>query len=263
MEELLLSEPLILAVDDEPGILRLLSLELQAQGCRMITTTDPREALTLAQSAEPDLVLIDLMMPEMSGYELMKRMRVRRRIPIIILSGKDGARDRLQGLESGADDYIVKPFSPDELGARIRAVLRRAAQSPREVPPINAGGLAVHLGRRLVTRDGQAVTLTRSEWLLLQYLVRNAGRVMLYEDILENVWGPEYREDAQYLRVWISRLRAKLEANPNRPDVIRTHLGVGYVFVADAHTRTPIRLPVDDDGELLRRSRKVRARTTA
>jgi two-component system KDP operon response regulator KdpE len=263
LPDLLLSEPLILAVDDDGGVLRLLTVELQAQGFRVITTDSPARALALAASEEPDLALIDVVMPAMSGIDLMKRIQAHRRIPIILVTGRDRAADRVHGLEAGADDYVVKPFGPEELGARIRAVLRRGAHTPRELPPISAGGLDVYLGRRLVTRDGRPVTLTRSEWLLLQYLVRNSGRVLLYEDILENVWGPDYRTDSQYLRVWISRLRAKLESNPNRPDVIRTHLGMGYVFVADVHPRNAIRLPVDNDGELLRRARKVRARTPA
>ena len=257
------AETLVLAVDDEPGVLRLMTIELQAQGFRLITTEDPFEALKLAAEHEPDIALLDITMPGMHGIELMKRIQEHRRIPVILVTGRSRSVDRVWGLEHGADDYVVKPFGPEELGARIRAVLRRAANPARELPPVSAGGLEVHLGRRVVLRDGQPLTLTRSEWLLLQYLVRNAGRVLLYEEILENVWGPDYREDSQYLRVWVSRLRAKLEANPNRPDVIRTHLGVGYVFVADARQATPLRLPVGDDGALLRRARKVRARTTA
>ena len=222
------TEPLVLAVDDETGILRLIKLELAEQGLRVVTANSGEEALRLAEEQRPDLVVLDIIMPEMTGLEVMRRLREQSNAPIILVTAKDSDSDKVRGLELGADDYIVKPFSPEELGARIRAVLRRStgAQSAERV--VRAANVEIDLDRRLVTRDGDPVTLTRTEWLLLQHLAANVGKVLMNAELLSKVWGPEYRDDVQYLRVWVSRLRAKLEPESAEPVIIKTRQGIGY-----------------------------------
>jgi two-component system KDP operon response regulator KdpE len=234
--------PLVLAVDDEPGILRLLKQELTEQGLRVITANNGEEALRLAEEQRPDLVLLDVMLPDMSGLEVMRRLRERSDAPIILLTARDTDSDKVRGLEMGADDYVVKPFSPDEVAARIRAVLRRtsgARLSGRRL--MLAGGLEIDMDRRLVLRQGEVVHLTRTEWLLLQQLAAHAGRVLTNSELLSKVWGPEYRDDVQYLRVWVSRLRRKLGDNPAEPSIIRTMPGIGYMLDAEviAYDRRP------------------------
>lgn len=227
------AEPLLLVVDDEAGILRLIKLELSAQGFRVITASGGEEALRLAEEQRPDAVLLDIMMPEITGLEVMRRLRERTNIPVLLVTAKDKDADKVRGLELGADDYIVKPFSPDELGARVRAVLRRGlGQDVERV--VRAGDVEIDLTRRLVKRNGNPVAVTRTEWLLLQHLAANAGKVMLNTELLSKVWGPEYRDDLQYLRVWVSRLRAKLEVEPANPTIIKTLQGIGYMFEAES-----------------------------
>ncbi len=225
--------PLVLAVDDEVGILRLIRLELTAQGFRVITASSGEEALAIAETQRPDVVLLDIVMPEMNGHEVMRALRERSPVPIILVTARDREVDKVRGLELGADDYIVKPFGADELGARIRAVLRRSAGiGPDQV--VHAGDITVDLGKRLVHRKGKQVALTRTEWQLLQHLAANPGKVILGGELLSKVWGPEYRDDLQYLRVWISRLRQKLEETPGAPTIVKTLPGIGYMFQPDA-----------------------------
>jgi two-component system, OmpR family, KDP operon response regulator KdpE len=226
-------EPLVLAVDDEAGILRLMKLELSAQGFRVITAGSGEEALRLVEEQRPDIVLLDIIMPEMTGLEAMRKIREQLNIPVILVTAKDSDTDKVRGLEMGADDYIVKPFSPEELSARIRAVLRRSVGAQSSERVISVGGVEIDLNRRIVTRDGDPVSLTRTEWLLLQYLAANAGKVMLNAELLSKVWGPEYHDDVQYLRVWVSRLRRKLERNPSDPSIIKTMQGIGYMLDAE------------------------------
>ena len=224
------TQPLVLAVDDEMGILRLITLELTAQGFRVITASSGEEALAVAEIQRPDVVLLDVVMPEMSGYEALRALREKESIPVIFVTARDRAGDKVRGLELGADDYVVKPFGADELAARIRAVLRRAVDVNSPDPVIRAGDIAVDLDKRLVQRSGEQILLTRTEWQLLQHLAANAGKVILSGELLAKVWGPEYRDDLQYLRVWISRLRRKLEVEPSNPKIIKTLPGIGYVF---------------------------------
>jgi DNA-binding response OmpR family regulator len=230
------SQPLILAVDDESGVLRLIKLELASQGFRVITAGGGEDALRLAEEQRPDVVLLDIMMPEITGLEIMRRLRERTNIPVVLVTAKDRDADKVRGLELGADDYIVKPFNPEELGARIRAVLRRSMGSQDSAQVVNIGALEIDLNRRLVTRSGELITLTRTEWLLLQHLAANPGKVMLNAELLTKVWGPEYRDDLQYLRVWVSRLRHKIEPNPSTPVIIKTFQGIGYMLDAEAET---------------------------
>ena len=227
------TEPLLLVVDDEAGILRLMKLELSGQGFRVVTAADGEEAVRLAEEHRPDAILLDVMLPGPLGLEVMRRLRERSNVPILLVTAKDKDTDKVRGLELGADDYIVKPFNPDELGARVRAVLRRTiAQDTERV--ITSADVEIDLNRRLVKKGGEPVSLTRTEWLLLQHLAANAGKVMLNTELLTKVWGPEYRDDLQYLRVWVSRLRAKLEETPSSPAIIRTLQGIGYIFEAEA-----------------------------
>jgi two-component system KDP operon response regulator KdpE len=229
-------EPLILAVDDEAGILRLIKLELSSQGFRVIVANDGEEALRLAEQQRPDIVILDIVMPDMSGLEVMRRLRERTSIPIILLTAKDHDEDKVRGLELGADDYLVKPFNPEELSARVRAVLRRGFRpSTGAENVVRVNNVEIDLNRRLVKKDGEVVSLTRTEWMLLQHLAANAGKVMLNTELLSKVWGPEYRDDLQYLRVWVSRLRSKLEPDPANPSIIKTLQGIGYLLDAEGH----------------------------
>ena len=227
------AEPLILAVDDEVGIQRLIKLELSSQGFRVVTASGGEEALRLAEQQRPDIAVLDIVMPDMSGLEVMRKLRERTGIPIILLTAKDNDADKVRGLELGADDYLVKPFNPEELSARVRAVLRRSVGLSNTENSVRAGDVEIDLNRRLVKRNGEIVTLTRTEWMLLQHLAANAGKVMLNTELLSKVWGPEYRDDLQYLRVWVSRLRGKLEADPSSPAIIKTLQGIGYLLDAD------------------------------
>jgi two-component system KDP operon response regulator KdpE len=223
------TEPLVLAVDDDPGILRLIKLELSTQGFRVNTVGDGLTALKMAEEESPDLVVLDIMMPELTGIEVMQRLRAKKHIPVLLLTGRDQDLDKIQGFEAGADDYLVKPFNPEELSARVRAILRRSAvPADPATEMVTVGEVQIDLRRRLVKKHGAVVTLTRTEWMLLQHLAENPGRTILNSELLSRVWGSEYRDDLQYLRVWVSRLRAKLEVDPSKPSIIRTLQGVGY-----------------------------------
>lgn len=222
----------ILAVDDEPRIINFLTSKLRASGYQVITATNGVEALEQAQAQQPDLIVLDVVMPKMDGFETLKELRTFSAVPVIFLSARGTDIDRIKGLGLGADDYLPKPFSPDELVARIDAVRRRVgpleSRSPRE--EYVAGDITIDFARHYVSVAGKEVRLTRIEWLLLTELAQNSGRLMLYEDLLTRVWGPEYRDDVQLLRTWISRLRYKIEQDPNHPGVIRTVPKTGYIM---------------------------------
>ncbi len=224
------TQQLVLAIDDEPGVLRLLRTQLSAEGFRVVTASDGEQALTLAEEQRPDIVLLDLMMPGLSGVEVMRALRARSEVPIVMLTAKGDDQDKVRGLELGADDYLAKPFSPDELSARIRAVLRRSVRGPEGEHIVRTRDQEIDLQRRLVRRNGRVVQLTRTEWQLLQVLATSPGKVLLNSELLTKVWGPEYRDDLQYLRVWVSRLRRKLEEDPAHPTLIKTFQGIGYMF---------------------------------
>jgi two-component system KDP operon response regulator KdpE len=244
------NEPLVLAVDDEPGVLRLIKLELSTQGLRVITATDGEEGLRLAEQQRPDLIVLDIMMPDISGLEVMRRLRERSSVPIILLTAKDHDQDKVRGLDLGADDYLIKPFNPEELSARVRAILRRGIRTTDgEENIITIGDVEIDLTRRLVKKHGEVVSLTRTEWMLLQQLAANAGKVMLNTELLSKVWGPEYRDDLQYLRVWVSRLRGKLENEPSKPRLIKTLQGIGYLLDYEGHFAASGEGENDEDGE--------------
>ena len=223
----------MLVVDDEPRILRFVRAELESAGFAVMTAADGETALEMVESDRPDLVVLDVIMPGLNGFEVLRRLREVSSVPVILLTARGSDADKVRGLDLGADDYLTKPFSPDELSARVRAVLRRAAASGGRTPaePFVAGDLVVDFDRRKVMVRGAEVRMSRTEWQLLQQLAINAGKVMLHEDLLVRTWGPEYRDDVEYLRVWISRLRRKIEDDPAHPRHIETIPGVGYVLV--------------------------------
>jgi two-component system KDP operon response regulator KdpE len=235
---------LVLVADDEPRITKLVALTLHDEGFRVVTANSGEEALRKAEEVRPDIVLLDIVMPDLDGIEVMRQLREWRPVPVILLTAKGSTADKAKGLDLGADDYVAKPFHPDELAARVRAVLRRAAGLPG-AGVVRLGDIEIDLERRLVTRNGELISLSRTEWLLLQHLAANAGRVVLHTELLTKVWGPEYRDDLQYLRVWISRVRRKLGAAPGEPGPITTFQGIGYVLDIEGARQT---LPSPSDG---------------
>jgi two-component system KDP operon response regulator KdpE len=226
------TQPLLLAVDDEAGILRLLRLELKQQGFTVLTAANATEAMQVVEERRPDLILLDIMMPGESGLEFLRKVRARSNTPIILVTAKDREQDRVRGLELGADDYIVKPFNLAELVARVRAVLRRG-ENRETASVVKSGDVEVDFANRAVRRRGEPVNMTRTEWMLLQHLAANSGSLVTNVELLTKVWGPEYRDDLQYLRVWVSRIRQKLEDTPSEPKVIKTFQGLGYMFAGD------------------------------
>lgn len=230
-------KPLVLAVDDEPSVLRLVELELMVQGFRVIAARDGEEALQLIDEHRPDVAVVDVVMPRMSGLELMSHLKDRLGIPVILLTAKTSAQDKVRGLEMGADDYIEKPFVPEDLSDRVHSVLRRA-RTGQVTDMVRAFGIEIDLKRRLVSRDGNLVPLSRTEWMLLQHLASQPGRFIPSRDILATVWGPDYEDDVQFLRAWISRLIEKIEPDPANPKLIQG-TGEAYVLNAVAGTIEP------------------------
>src|SRR6266542_5069098 len=227
------THPLVLVADDEPRITKLVALTLHDEGFRVVTAAGGEDALAKAEEIRPDIVLLDIVMPDLDGIEVMRQLREQRPVPVILLTAKGATADKAKGLDLGADDYIAKPFHPDELAARVRAVLRRASGATPGQGIVAFDDVEIDLERRMVTKDGQLVQLSRTEWLLLQHLAANAGKVVLHTELLTKVWGPEYRDDLQYLRVWVSRVRRKLGSEPGEPGPITTFQGIGYVLNVD------------------------------
>jgi DNA-binding response OmpR family regulator len=221
----------VLLVDDEPRILKFLVLKLKASGYEVFTANNGLEAIAQVQAQEPDLLVLDVIMPGMDGFETLKEIRTLSSMPVIILSAKEANSDKVKGLQLGADDYLAKPFNPDELEARIEAVRRRLApkKKPGDSGSIILEHIKINSKNHLITVDGKEIPLTRIEWLLLSELVKNKGKLMLYGELLTKVWGPEYRSDVQILRTWISRLRHKTEKDPGHPVIIRTVPKTGYI----------------------------------
>ncbi len=222
----------VLVVDDEQRILNFLNSKLRASGYEVLTASNGAEALEQVQAQEPDLLVLDVMMPKMDGFETLRELRSFSPVPVIVLSAKGTNADKVKGLDMGADDYLAKPFSPDELVARIEAVRRRLSPDEKRKAheQFTSGDLTIDFKKRLVILRGEDVRLTRIEWLLLSELAQNAGNLMLYGDLLTRVWGPEYRDDVQILRTWISRLRDKVESDPDNPTLIRTIPKTGYMI---------------------------------
>jgi two-component system KDP operon response regulator KdpE len=206
----------VLVVDDEPRIVKFLTVKLKTSGYEVLTANNGLEALEQVQTQEPDLLVLDVVIPGIDGFETLKQVRAVSSVPVIILSAREANADKLRGLELGADDYLAKPFNPDELVARIEAVRRRLAPSEdrKVIESLIFGNIFVNLKKHLVIVDGKEIPLTRIECLLLGELARNAGKLVLYDQLLTKIWGPEYRDDVQILRTWISRLRHKIEQDP-------------------------------------------------
>jgi two-component system KDP operon response regulator KdpE len=218
----------VLVVDDEAPIQRFLKPALIASGYDVLSAENGRQALHLIATAAPDLIVLDLGLPDMDGKEVLARARQFSKVPVIVLSARDREAEKIAALDLGADDYVEKPFAIGEFMARLRAALRHAAKDERENAHFEGGGLSVDLDRRLVNRDGLPIKLTPKEFDLLAILVRHAGRVVTHKQILTQVWGPAHAEDTQYLRVFVGQLRAKIESSATAPRLIQTEAGVGY-----------------------------------
>ncbi|MBN1661123.1 MAG: response regulator transcription factor [Anaerolineae bacterium] len=227
------AEKLILVVDDEPRMVRFVRMNLELEGYQVAEAGSGIEALDKVRDDLPDLVVLDVMMPEMDGFETLEHIREISTVPVIMLTVRSDEEDRIRGLELGADDYVTKPFSPRELASRIRAVLRRAEMpSPVAKTAIRIDNrLQIDFRKREVIVDGERISLRPTEYRLLYHLVNNSGWVMTHEMLLSKVWGYEYREEAGLLRLYITYLRKKIEPDPSDPRYIFTERGVGYRFV--------------------------------
>lgn len=221
--------PLALVIDDEPQIQRLLTLLLEAAGHRVLVAARGQEGLVLAGQHRPGVVLLDLGLPDLPGGEVLRRLREWSSVPVIVLTALDAESEKIAALDAGADDYVTKPFNTGELLARIRVALRHAAKEP-EPPVFQSGPLVVDLAGRRVTVAGQDISLTATEYSLLRLFVRHAGKVLTHRQILREVWGAGAEEHTHYLRVYVARLREKLERQPAEPELIVTEPGVGYRF---------------------------------
>ena len=220
----------ILVVDDEPQIRRSLEVNLERSGYAVETVETGEAALSSFRNRRPDVVILDLIMPGMGGVEVVRRIRESSTVPIIVLSAMGEEARKVEALELGADDYMTKPFGMDELLARIRSLLRRAAGARGPEPVFMTGDLCVNFDRREVTLDQKPVKLTPTEYDLLKFMIEHAGKVLTQRMLLQEVWGQAYVDQAQYLRVFIGQLRKKLEKDPTRPRFILTDPGVGYRF---------------------------------
>lgn len=220
----------VLVVDDEPQILRALRINLRARQYEVDTAADGATALSTASRHPPDLIILDLGLPDLEGVDVIRGLRGWTTAPIIVLSGRTESGDKIEALDSGADDYVSKPFSIDELLARMRAVSRRAATG-EDSPTVDIGEITVDLAaRRVVGADGSDIRLTRTEWHMLEILVRHPGKLVSHRQLLEQVWGPNYRDESNYLRQYMGQLRRKLERDPGRPEHLLTESGMGYRF---------------------------------
>ena len=219
----------VLVVDDEAGLVRALAINLRARGWDVVTAHDGTSALEVAADKHPDVVVLDLGLPDLDGVEVIRGLRGWTRVPIIVLSARQDSHDKVVALDAGADDYMTKPFGMDELLARLRAAIRRIGPTEEEAVVV-AGDLTIDLARRKVTRAGTDVRLTPTEWGLLEVLVRAEGRMVGRQQLLHEVWGPAYNSETNYLRVYTAQLRRKLEEDPSHPRHIVTVPGMGYRF---------------------------------
>jgi two-component system, OmpR family, KDP operon response regulator KdpE len=221
----------VLLVDDDLTLLRTLSMNLEARGYRVTTAPDGESALTSMRHAQPDLVILDLGLPGVSGTEALRELRTWSAVPVIVLSARHGSDDKVEALDLGADDYVTKPFGIDELLARLRAAVRRTA--PGDATAVVAGRLRIDVQERQVWRDDASVRLTPTEWALLTALVTRPGRLVPQRQLLQEVWGPAYERETNYLRVYMAALRRKLEDDPARPRHLLTEPGMGYRFALE------------------------------
>ncbi len=226
--------PHILVIDDEPQILRALRTILTAKQFRVSVASSGEEGLALAAALSPDLIILDLSLPDIDGTQVCTQLREWSQVPIIILSVRESERDKVAALDKGADDYLTKPFGIDELLARIRVALRHSSQvQGNKSTVVNAGPIRIDLTQHNVTLDGNEVKLTATQYKLLAYLAANAGRVLTHEAILSHVWGPADADHVEYLRVYMRQLRKKLEEDPEQPKYLLNEPGIGYRFISD------------------------------
>ena len=222
----------VLIADDDPQLVRALRITLAAHGYDVVAAPDGQAAIALAAKEHPDIVMVDLGMPRLDGIRVIEALRGWTAVPIIVVSGRTGSADKVEALDAGADDYVTKPFQIDELLARLRALSRRTAASANE-PVVSFGDVSVDLAAKLVTRDGAPVHLTPTEWRILEFLARNAGALVTRQALLKDIWGTEQVADTGYLRLYLSQLRKKLEADPSHPRHLLTESGMGYRLVLD------------------------------
>lgn len=223
----------VLVVDDEPQIVRALVINLKARKYEVDAAADGAQALELAAARHPDVVVLDLGLPDMDGVEVIKGLRGWTRVPILVLSARHSSDEKVEALDAGADDYVTKPFGMDELLARLRAAVRRAepgAASGEDEVIVETDGFTVDLAAKKAVREGRDVRLTPTEWHLLEVLVRNEGKLVSQKQLLQEVWGPSYGTETNYLRVYMAQLRRKLEADPSHPRHFITEPGMGYRF---------------------------------
>ncbi|MEV0086327.1 response regulator [Saccharopolyspora sp. NPDC003752] len=221
----------VLVVDDEPQLLRALRINLTARGYEVLTATDGSSALRAAIDGKPDVVILDLGLPDMDGNEVIAGLRGWTTVPIIVLSARTDSTDKVHALDAGADDYVTKPFGMDELLARLRAAVRRASTSEAaDEPVVETATFTVDLSAKKVLREGIEVHLTPTEWGMLEVLARNRGRLVGQKQLLKEVWGPQYANETHYLRVYLAQLRRKLELDPSHPRHLITEAGMGYRF---------------------------------
>jgi two-component system, OmpR family, KDP operon response regulator KdpE len=225
-------KPVALVVDDEVQIRRLLRVCLEADGYRVLEAATGQEAITEAAQRKPDVVVLDLGLPDMDGVGVLKRLREWSRVPVLVLSVRDREEDKIAALDHGADDYVTKPFSTGELLARLRVARRHADPAPA-LSVFRSGRLEVDLTARVVRLEGKEVKLTATEYSLLRLFVQHAGKVLTHRHILREVWGPNYEEQTHYLRVYVAHLREKLEREPSKPTLLITEPGVGYRLIEE------------------------------
>ena len=221
-----------LVIDDEPQIQRMLTITLEPNGFRVVSAPDGQQGLALIAQRRYDVVILDLGLPDINGMTVLKRLREWTQIPVIVLTVQDEEADKIEALNSGADDYVTKPFNIGELLSRLRASIRRASKGPLDDPVFHTGDLTVDLGSHRVTRNDQPVKLTATEFAMLRLFIQHTGKVLTHRHLLCELWGQEHEGKTQYLRVYVTRLREKLEPDPSSPVLFLTEPGVGYRFVA-------------------------------
>ena len=222
----------VLIADDDPQLVRALRITLAAHGYEVVAAPDGNAAITLASKERPDIYIVDLGMPRLDGVGLIQAVRGWSRAPIIVVSGRTGSADKVEALDAGADDYVTKPFQIDELLARLRALARRAVEASED-PVVSFGAVTVDLATKSVRRDGRLVHLTPTEWRILEFLARHPGSLVTRQTLLKDIWGTDQVADTGYLRLYLSQLRKKLEADPAHPRHLMTESGMGYRLLTD------------------------------